>query len=222
MLVLRVRQGIQGWRPDQAGINEQRVAVIFLQTTADGDGFLKIRIPDDFRAGKYRLVLGRGETQYPLGSSEFNVVSDLKNLYNTKIVAHRGYHYGNAAENSVASLAEAQKLGVYGSEFDVYITTDGVPVIYHNSTFKGDEVPEDAKYKGWRPDSRTYEEIKDYKLANGEPLPTLDDYLNQAKLYPNVKLIIEIKNHNTTIRQDYEGGADLRGRSQGERIAESG
>lgn len=167
-------------------------------TTADGDGFLKIRIPDDFRAGKYRLVLGRGETQYPLGSSEFNVVSDLKNLYNTKIVAHRGYHYGNAAENSVASLAEAQKLGVYGSEFDVYITTDGVPVIYHNSTFKGDEVPEDAKYKGWRPDSRTYEEIKDYKLANGEPLPTLDDYLNQAKLYPNVKLIIEIKNHNTT------------------------
>ena len=37
-----------------------------------------------------------------------------------------------------------------------------------------------------------------YKLANGEPLPTLDDYLNQAKLYPNVKLIIEIKNHNTT------------------------
>ena len=136
-------------------------------TTADGDGYLKIRIPDDFRAGKYRLVLGRGETQYPLGSSEFNVVSDLKNLYNTKIVAHRGYHYGNAAENSVASLAEAQKLGVYRSEFDVYITTDGVPVIYHNSTFKGDEVPEDAKYKGWRPDSRTYEEIKDYKLANG-------------------------------------------------------
>ena len=71
-------------------------------------------------------------------------------------------------------------------------------MIYHNSTFKGNEVPEDAKYKGWRLDSRSYDEIKDYKLANGEPLPTLDDYLNQAKLYPNVKLIIEIKNHNTT------------------------
>lgn len=168
--------------------------------TSDGDGFLKIRIPDDFKAGMYRLVLKRGETQYPLGSTEFSIVSDLKDLYSTKIVAHRGYHSGNAAENSVASLAEAQKLGVYGSEFDVYITTDNVPVIYHNSTFKGDEVPENSKYKGWRPDSKSYEEIKGYKLANGEPLPTLDDYLNQARLYPAVKLIIEIKSHITADR----------------------
>ena len=165
--------------------------------TSGGDGFLKIRIPDDFRAGKYRLVLRRGESQYPLGASQFSIVSDLGSVGGTKVVAHRGYHHGNAAENSVASLAEAQKLGVYGSEFDIYITTDGVAVVYHNPTFKGTETPEDAKYKGWRLDSKTYDEIKDYKLENGEPLPTLDDYLNQAKLYPDVKLIIEIKNHNT-------------------------
>lgn len=167
-------------------------------TASTGDGYIKLRIPDNFKAGKYRLILQRGETQLPLGATEFSIVTDLANAYNTKIVAHRGYHHGNVPENSVASLAEAQKLGVYGSEFDVYITTDGVAVIYHNSTFKGTEMPEDAKYKGWRPDSKTYDEIKDYKLENGESLPTLDDFLNQAKHYPDVKLILEIKSHNTT------------------------
>ena len=33
-------------------------------------------------------------------------------------------------ENSVAALKAAQELGVWGSEFDVYMTTDGVPVIH--------------------------------------------------------------------------------------------
>ena len=167
-------------------------------TTEVGDGFLKLRIPDTFRAGKYRLVLGRGNTQYPLGSTEFSIVDNIGNLYSTKVVAHRGYHYGSVAENSLKSLEEAQKLGVYGSEFDFYITTDGVAVIYHNATLKGTEYSGDEKYKGWRLDSKTYDEIKDYKLENGESLPTLDDYLNQALLYPNVKLIIEVKTHNTT------------------------
>ena len=35
------------------------------------------------------------------------------------------YHKDGAAQNSVAALAKAQELGIYGSEFDVWITADG-------------------------------------------------------------------------------------------------
>ena len=45
------------------------------------------------------------------------------------MIAHRGYHKDGAAQNSVAALAKAQELGIYGSEFDVWITADGKVVI---------------------------------------------------------------------------------------------
>ena len=51
--------------------------------------------------------------------------------------------------------------------------------------------------KGKRVDSVTYEEIKNYKLSDGNPLPTLIQYLEQGLKYPDVKLILEIKSHNT-------------------------
>lgn len=149
---------------------------------------LRVTIPMGIISGGYRLTLVRGDVIYPIGSTTVNVVSELNDIRTTKVVAHRGYHPGSVTENSMASLIEAQKLGVYGSEFDVYVTTDDVVVLYHNATLTND---------GRRLDSCTYDEIKDYKLANGESLPTLDQYLEQAKKYPNVKLILEIKPHNS-------------------------
>lgn len=165
--------------------------------TVYADGLLKLQIPEAFAGGKYRIILKRGETQFPIGYTDLKLVESIQQVNRTQIVAHRGYHPGSVPENSVASLVEAQKLGVYGSEFDVYVTLDDVVVLYHNASFSGSEVPENSKYKGLRPDSCTYDQIKDYKLSNGEYLPTLDDYINQAKKYPNVKLILEIKSHNS-------------------------
>ena len=96
-------------------------------------------------------------------------------------------------------MHEAQKLGVYGSELDVYITTDGVVVLYHDTTLRGTtDHPDNVGFKGLRVDECTYEQLKPYKLSNGEGLPTLEDYIVQAKKYPDVKLILEIKGHNTT------------------------
>lgn len=170
----------------------------FACETVYSDGLLKLQIPAGFTAGKYRLLLTRGTSVLPLGYASFKMVDAIQQVNKTQIVAHRGYHPGNVPENSVASLVEAQKLGVYGSEFDVYVTTDNVVVLYHNASFSGTEVAENAKWKGKRPDSCTYDEIKDYKLANGEYLPTLNDYLIQAQKYPNTKLILEIKTHNNS------------------------
>ena len=41
----------------------------------------------------------------------------------TKIVAHRGYwDCAGSAQNSITSLKLADKIGCYGSEFDVHLT----------------------------------------------------------------------------------------------------
>lgn len=160
------------------------------------EGLLKIQIPDDFTAGQYRITLSRATNKYLVTYVKLNLVDEIAQV-NTRVIAHRGYHPGNIPENSVASLKEAQKYDVYGSEFDVYVTLDDVVVLYHNADFSGTEHPDNAGLKGKRVDSSTYDEIKNYKLANGELLPTLDDYLDQALKYPDVKLILEIKTHNT-------------------------
>ncbi|MDR0972379.1 MAG: glycerophosphodiester phosphodiesterase, partial [Prevotellaceae bacterium] len=80
------------------------------------------------------------------------------------VIAHRGYWKAEgAAENSIASLLAAQNLKMYGSEFDVWLTMDGVAVIHHDSHIAGKNI-----------EKTTYAEIRDCKLDNGEYLPTLD------------------------------------------------
>lgn len=161
-------------------------------------GLLKLQVPDDLISGNYRIMLSRGNTCLPLGYVDLKMTDAIHATRKTRIVAHRGYHPGNIPENSIASLIEAQKLKVYASELDAYITTDGVVVLYHDTTFKGTtDHADNASYKGLRPDSCTYEEIRNYKLCNGELLPTLDQYLDQAKKCPEVKVILEIKSHDT-------------------------
>ena len=86
------------------------------------------------------------------------------------------------SENSIQSLKNAQKLGVYGSEFDVRMTKDGVLVVNHDENINEKEISETS-----------YADLKNEKLSNGEQLPTLEDYLAQGKNSKKVKLIIEIK-----------------------------
>ena len=101
----------------------------------------------------------------------------------TKVIAHRGYWKPEgSAHNSISSLINAQKLGVYGSELDVHLTADNVLVVFHDNSIQGHEIS-----------SSTYAELRDLKIANGESLPTLEAHLLQAKKYKKTKLIIEIK-----------------------------
>lgn len=103
----------------------------------------------------------------------------------TKIIAHRGHwQTEGSAQNSLTSLREAANIGCWGSECDIWITTDGVCVINHDADIKG-IVIEKARY----------EDLRDIKLANGEPLPTLEQYLWQAVQNPNTRLIVEVKSH---------------------------
>ncbi len=112
------------------------------------------------------------------------VLSTVLMKAQTQIIAHRGYFQAQppTTENSITSLENAQKLKVYGSEFDVRMTKDGVLVINHDEHHGKMEISE-----------ASFKELEALKLSNGEKFPTLKDYLKQGKKDPSVKLIVEIK-----------------------------
>ena len=103
----------------------------------------------------------------------------------TDIVAHRGFwncEEAGYAKNSIAALRCAQEAGFWGSEFDVNITADSVLIVYHDGEINGKKIEE-----------YPYSEFKDFKIANGETIPTIDEFLAQGKKYPATKLVYEFK-----------------------------
>lgn len=110
----------------------------------------------------------------------------------TKLVTHRGYwDCEGSAENSIASLLKSKDVDAYGSELDVIITADGVPVVHH-----------DDNIDSLRIEDVVYDQIKDSKLSNGEILPTLESYLQAFKTISDMKLVLEIKPHKRIVNED--------------------
>ncbi len=115
----------------------------------------------------------------------------------TQVIAHRGFHATEgSARNSMASLKEAQKLGLFGSECDINLTKDNIIVVAHGAWH-----PKKGAEGALLIQKSTYEELKGIALENGEIMPTLDEYLAQVKKDPKTKLIIEIKDHATPQRE---------------------
>ncbi len=107
----------------------------------------------------------------------------------TGVIAHRGYwKTEGSAKNSISSLSNAQKLGIYGSETDVHLSSDGSVIINHDDSIEGYDIS-----------STPLAVLKTVKLSNGEALPTLEEYLNQTRKDKNMRLIIEIKNKKDTL-----------------------
>ena len=113
-----------------------------------------------------------------------------------EIIAHRGYwKTEGSSQNSIASLIKANEIKVYGSEVDIWLSSDGVPVVNHDAhvTLNGE--------------SLTVQEtplatLRKVKLSNGETLPTVEEYLDAFKKCENIKLIIEFKTHKTKESED--------------------
>ena len=113
-----------------------------------------------------------------------------------QVVAHRGYwDREGSAQNSIASITEAGRIGCYGSEFDVNLTADNALVVNHDFTYKGLTIRE-----------TTLSELRcdTLRLANGEIIPTLDEYLAASKAFPKMKLVFELKSKGDA---DYEAAA---------------
>lgn len=117
-------------------------------------------------------------------------VSVAQNRGMAKVIAHRGHWMpAGSAQNSVRSLIKADSINCFGSEFDVWQTSDGVLVVNHDRKV-GDVVIEDAP-------SATVLAID---LKNGEKLPRLEDFLDAAK-GTDLKLVCELKEHKDKKRE---------------------
>ena len=104
------------------------------------------------------------------------------------ICAHRGFwkcDEAGKAQNSIASLSLAQQNGFWGSEFDVHLTADSVAVVNHDPSIGGMPIH-----------TSTYERLLKARLANGERISTLDQYLSQGEK-STCKLVLEIKPQDT-------------------------
>jgi glycerophosphoryl diester phosphodiesterase len=113
-----------------------------------------------------------------------------KRIPKTEIVAHRGYWEGNA-ENSIASFRKAQEFGCWGSEFDIHLTADGVPVINHDQVIAGMDIQKSS-----------FEDVRAHRLANGEHVPTLAEYMAQAARSRECMPVLELKPQATPEKED--------------------
>ncbi len=113
-------------------------------------------------------------------------------LAQTQIIAHRGYwKTDGSAQNSLAALQKADSLNIYGSEVDVWLTSDGVAVVNHDSEIMDKGVKLVVQ-------DTSYERLREVVLGNGENMPTLEEYLDTFVECENVKLILEFKSHRTS------------------------
>lgn len=104
-----------------------------------------------------------------------------------KVIAHRGYWTApGSAQNSIDALAKAAEAGCYGSEFDVWMTSDSVLVVNHDGWINGHSVQYTPA-----------EVICAQKIENGETVPTLDQYFQEALKHPDIRLICEMKFPNS-------------------------
>ena len=109
-----------------------------------------------------------------------------------KIIAHRGFS-SRYPENSMLAFEQAAAIGADGAEFDVQLSADGVPVVFHDESLKritGDNL---------LIKDLTLRELKtldiSYKFAGQCPvqrIPTLEEYFTFAR-DKNFLNIIELK-----------------------------
>ncbi|MCM2321819.1 MAG: glycerophosphodiester phosphodiesterase [Oligoflexia bacterium] len=139
-----------------------------------------------------------------------------------RIVAHRGGGR-NAdrlphAENSLGLLRLAEIFGADGVELDVRITTDGVPVLFHDENFSPRLVKGEfclgpvAKY--------SYRHIEAFcELKNGEEVPKLEDALRTIVDETGLRLVwLDVKDPGAVaavlaLQKRFLMEADSKGRS---------
>ena len=159
--------------------------VVDITLTPDGCYFI---VPEAMPSGNYRFTLVRGEQTQIIGTSSLNIGRYIE--HGMKVIAHRGHwNVQGSAQNSVSSLRNAFAEQCYGSETDVWITTDGHVMVNHDATFGGVRI-----------ETSTYAQCKNLTLGNGEKMPQIQDFLDLLQHEDSTKLIIEIKTHSDEAR----------------------
>ena len=126
------------------------------------------------------------------------VTSAFADIAMPHIVSHRG-ESKDRPENTMAAFRLAFERGVDGVECDVCCTSDGVPVIIHDSTTgrtagSGTNLTVTAS---------TWDQLKDVRVGafspwigtewEGETLPKFEDYLELLSMNSTTRCIVELK-----------------------------
>lgn len=111
-----------------------------------------------------------------------------------KVIAHRGHwKTAGSAQNSLASFIKADSIRAFGSEIDVWMTSDDGLIVNHDPVDKATKLSMEHS---------TTAQITALKLPNGESIPTLDAYLQVVAKHPATRLILEIKSLSDLKRED--------------------
>ena len=105
-----------------------------------------------------------------------------------KVLAHRGFCTTGTEfttdENTIDALIRAQEKGCEGVEFDVFMTVDSQLVIKHDNVIVKDLLTCTGS---------KFEDIRAHRLPFGHQIPTLREWLEQAKKTPQMIQVLEIK-----------------------------
>ncbi len=151
-------------------------------------------IETSFKEGQ--LIITPPQLSIDEHPSQHAWVFKIDKFVEPQIIAHRGYwKTEGSAQNSIAALVKADEIGLYGSEVDIWLSSDGIPVVNHDAdvTLNGEKLVVQET---------PFATLRKVKLANGEPLPTVEEYLDAFKKCDNIKLIMEFKTHKTKERED--------------------
>ena len=114
-----------------------------------------------------------------------SVKGKLSTEFTSRPIAHRGLHGDFCPENSLAAFSNALS-GSVPVEFDVRLTCDGIPVVFHDKDL--------SRMCGAKVlvTSVTCDELQKYQLSeSGETIPTLAQVLETVD--GRVPLLIELK-----------------------------
>ena len=102
---------------------------------------------------------------------------------------------------SLASFSKADSVGVFGSEIDVWLTSDNRLIVNHDRIYKGTDIDMERDKANL---------ITQVVLPNGERIPTLDAYLKLVASKPDTRLILEMKSLSDLNREDLAAGRSPR------------
>lgn len=110
------------------------------------------------------------------------------------IAGHRGKHYTAATtnENTIKAFKDAKKAGTTLMEIDSWNTSDGVPVVVHDQTWKRTIDPGTLKDIPTKVNETTFAQVKTLRTKGGEKVPTLQQAIQWAGT-EKVTLMVEIK-----------------------------
>ena len=170
-------------------IKSHRGTVLTSELTGKDARLFSIGNDHVLRVNKNKLKSGHSRFDLVLkvktsaGETSETVVIVTDDFLKNKVVAHRGaWKNTNVPENSIAAFNHAVRLGCEGSEFDVHMSADSLPVVNHDASIQGISIAR----------SQSADLLK-LRLSNGEPMPTLEGYLKAGMNQYKTKLVLEIK-----------------------------